>query len=86
MYSRAVIEPRSTFTTQPLLKDDGLSPRTLLYYDLTDTRLGDVTLDFPTPAAFDRYRLYRTDFEAFQFVEYREALCEHRWKIHKYVG
>ncbi|PSQ26024.1 hypothetical protein BRD01_01410 [Halobacteriales archaeon QS_8_65_32] len=54
-------------------------------YDLTGARLGDVTLDLPTPGAFDRYRRYLTDFGNFQFVEYREALRDHRWKIHEYV-
>jgi len=54
-------------------------------YDLTDATIGDVDLDCDADS-FDRYRFYRTRFEAFPFASYHTVLRPNRWRIHEYVG
>jgi uncharacterized protein YjbI with pentapeptide repeats len=56
--------------------DDGV------YYDLTDAVVGEVDLTLDgggTP--FDRLRIYRTDFDGFDFPSYRSTLAP-EWTIH----
>lgn len=54
-------------------------------YDLTDATVGAIDLDCSADT-LDRYRLYRTRFEGFEFAAYRPVFRANRWELHSYVG
>ncbi len=54
-------------------------------YDLTDATVGAVDLDCDAET-LQRYRLYRTRFDGFEFAAYRPVFRAARWDLHEYVG
>jgi hypothetical protein len=54
-------------------------------YDLTAATIGTVDFDC-TADTFDRYRLYRTRYDGFEFAAYRPVFRATRWDLHAYRG
>lgn len=55
-------------------------------FDLRRATVGHVAFAFAAPEAFDHYGVLRTEFEGFQFADYRETLRAFGWRLHGFTA
>ena len=61
-----------------------------IYYELADASLGDVALiseddESRDPTYFDRYGIYKTRFDGFDFAKHESLLDANDWELHGFV-